>query len=87
MEELDAVAEEFLAVPLTRVRCSPDGKLIFHGHGRDATLLDVVSHGFFHPPSEHEHPPTAHSAYRQHLFCAVVALTRGPISNGRSHYN
>ena len=48
MSELDSVAEDFLAAPLARVRTSPDGKLVFGGHGDDATLLDVVSHGFFH---------------------------------------
>ena len=48
MSELDGVAEDFLAAPLARVRTSPDGKLVFGGHGDDATLLDVVSHGFFH---------------------------------------
>jgi len=51
MEELDAVAEEFLAAPLSKVRTSPDGKLVYRGHGDDATMLDVVSHGFFHKPS------------------------------------
>jgi CBS domain-containing protein len=49
MEELDAVAEDFLASPLSAIRTSPDGKLVYRGHGDDATLLDVVSHGFFHP--------------------------------------
>ena len=49
MEELDFVAEDFLASPLATIRTSPDGKLVFRGHGDDATLLDVVSHGFFHP--------------------------------------
>ena len=33
MEELDAVAEDFLASPLSAIRTSPDGKLVYRGHG------------------------------------------------------
>ena len=39
----------FLASPLATIRTFPDGKLVSRGHVDDATLLDVVSHGFFHP--------------------------------------
>ena len=53
MAELDNIAEDFLNTRSTKVPKSPDGKLVYKGHGDDATLLDVVSHGFFHaPPSD-----------------------------------
>ena len=47
MAELDLVAEDFLDAGCTKIRTSPDGRLVYKGHGDDATLLDVVSHGFF----------------------------------------
>ena len=46
MEELDAVAEDFYASPVSKLHPSADGKLVYRGHVT-ATLLDLVSHGFF----------------------------------------
>ena len=47
MTELDLVAEDFLEARSAKIPASPDGRLVYKGHGDDATLLDVVSHGFF----------------------------------------
>ena len=47
MSELDLVAEDFLEMRRARIPASPDGRLVYKGHGDDATLLDIVSHGFF----------------------------------------
>jgi CBS domain-containing protein len=47
MAELDLIAEDFLDAGCTKIRTSPDGRLVYKGHGDDATMLDVVSHGFF----------------------------------------
>ena len=53
MSELDLVAEDFLDARCTKIRTSPDGRLVYKGHGDDATLLDVVSHGFFLRRGDH----------------------------------
>lgn len=53
MTELDLVAEDFLDARCTKIRTSPDGRLVYKGHGDDATLLDVVSHGFFFRRGDH----------------------------------
>ena len=47
MAELDVIAEDFLDARSAKIKTSPDGKLVYRGHGDDATMLDVVSHGFF----------------------------------------
>ena len=47
MAELDVIAEDFLDARSAKIKTSPDGRLVYRGHGDDATMLDVVSHGFF----------------------------------------
>ena len=47
MAELDVIADDFLDARSAKIKTSPDGRLVYRGHGDDATMLDVVSHGFF----------------------------------------
>ena len=70
MAELDSIAEDFLSSRSTKVRTSPDGKLVYKGHGDDATLLDVVSHGFFHRDVPDE--PHGSNPRPVHVHCATI---------------
>ena len=76
MAELDGIAEDFLSSHLTKIHLTPDGKLVFKGHENDATLLDVVSHGFFHTccdgsDSSQHTKSGAHTTHRMTHECVI----------------